>query len=166
MKQFILEGKLFVYPTDTIYGLGCNALDQHAVEKLKQIKARDKDKPLSVIAPSLDWIREHCVVDVDLKKYLPGPYTLVLKKKNPAFLSHISQDTLGVRIPANDFTKLIQSAGVPFVTTSVNLSGMPFAVKISDVSSEILDKVDVIINVGPLTGSPSTLIVGGKEIRR
>ena len=84
----ILNGKIFVYPTDTIYGLGCNALDGASVNKIKKMKGRDKDKPISVIAPSIDWIRENCIVDFDLHKYLPGPYTLILKK-----LGSILRDT-------------------------------------------------------------------------
>ena len=54
--DFIRKGKIFIYPTDTIYGLGCDALNEKSVEKIKEIKKRDKDKPLSVIAPSKKWI--------------------------------------------------------------------------------------------------------------
>jgi len=162
----IKQGKIFIYPTDTIYGLGCNALNEKSVEKIKSIKKRE-NKPLSVVAPSIEWIKKHCIIDVNLGKYLPGPYTLILKKKNKNFLKHVSDtDSLGVRIPDCDFTGFIQKAGVPFITTSVNLSGEPPITKISDVPDGIKEKVDVIIDLGPLTGRPSTLIVDGKEIRR
>lgn len=163
----INQGKIFIYPTDTIYGLGCNAENELAVNKIKQIKQRDKDKPLSVIAPSFDWINENLIVDVDLKKYLPGPYTIILKKKDPFFLYHVSNaDTLGIRIPNNDFTKEIQKSNLPFITTSVNLAGEPFLTKIQDLNSEIKNKIDFIIDIGPLTGKPSTLIMNKKEIKR
>ena len=59
LKEDILQGKIVVYPTDTIYGLGCNAEDKKAVEKIKQIKKRDKNKPLSIIAPSFEWIKKN-----------------------------------------------------------------------------------------------------------
>lgn len=163
----ILDGKIFIYPTDTIYGIGCNALDKKAVKKIWDIKKRDGDKPLSIIAPSFDWIKKHCIVDFDIKKYLPGPYTLILKKKDPSFLKHVSKtDSLGVRIPACKFSEKVKKAGVPFITTSVNLSGEPFAVKIKDVVKEIKNKVDRIIDNGELNGKPSTLIINGKEIGR
>ncbi|MEK6833606.1 MAG: L-threonylcarbamoyladenylate synthase [Nanoarchaeota archaeon] len=163
----ILEGKIFIYPTDTIYGIGCNAEDKDAVEKIKQIKERDKDKPLSVIAPDFNWIRKNCIIDVDLDKYLPGPYTIILKKKEISFLSHISNtEFIGVRIPACDFLQKVKEAGVPFVTTSVNLSGEPFAKNIKEIPKEILNKVDVIIDEGELNGNPSTIIKEGKEIKR
>ena len=68
--QEILSGKIFIYPTDAIYGLGCNAENIDAVNKIKEIKQRDKDKPLSVIAPSIDWIKENLIVDYNLNKYL------------------------------------------------------------------------------------------------
>ncbi|MBC8434992.1 threonylcarbamoyl-AMP synthase [archaeon] len=166
-SEQIKQGKIFIYPTDTIYGIGCDATNVESVEKIKEMKGRDKDKPLSVIAPSVEWIGENLVVDCDLDNYLPGAYTLILKKKNPEFLKHVaSGDSLGVRIPDCEFTKEIQKAGVPFITTSVNLSGEPFAVSIIDVKDEIKEKVDVIVDVGELNGQPSTLVIGGKEIKR
>lgn len=162
------NGAIFIYPTDTIYGLGCDAGNPDSVDLIKKIKYRDEDKPMSVIAPSVDWIKEHCVVDDEMiKKYLPGPYTLILKKKNPEFLKAVSSnDSLGVRIPDCEFSKFVEKAGIPFITTSVNFEGKPFAIKISDIPHDILDMVDIIIGVGKLDGRPSTLIVDGKEIIR
>jgi len=167
LNKEILKGKLFIYPTDTIYGLGCNAENKDSVEKIKQIKQRDKDKPLSVIAPSIDWIKENLIVDLDLEKYFPGPYTIILKKKNPKFLEIVSnKESLGVRIPNHEFTRKIQESGVPFITTSVNMSGEPFITKISDINADILEEVDHIIDYGELSGTPSTIIINGKEIKR
>jgi len=169
LKQEILAGKIFIYPTDTIYGLGCNALNINSVERIKEIKGRDKDKPLSVIAPSIKWIKENLQVrDEELEKYIPGPYTLILKKKNPSFLNHIaSGETLGIRIPASSFTKEIEKAGVPFITTSVNLSGEPSALSFKEIKSEIMKKVDYVIeSEEELSGKPSTLIINGKEVER
>ena len=164
----IKNGAVFIYPTDTIYGLGCDATNIGSVKSIKKIKYRDANKPMSVIAPSREWIKEHCIVDDELiDKYLPGPYTLILKKKNTDFLSEVSfNDSLGVRIPDCEFTRLVEQAGVPFITTSVNFAGEPFAVNISDINSKILDTAEIVIGVGKLDGRPSTLIVDGKEIKR
>lgn len=163
----VKNGKIFIYPTDTIYGLGCDATNKQAVEKIKEIKKRD-NKPLSIITPSKEWIKDNLIVDCKLEKYLPGSYTLILKKKNPDFLQWVSNtDSLGVRIPANKFTKIIQASGVPFITTSVNLSGEPFAVTLDEISKEIKDKVDIIIEAGEfLSGKPSTLIINNKVTER
>lgn len=166
LKKEILAGKIFIYPTDTIYGIGCNALNKASVEKIREIKKRDK-KPFSVIAPSFSWISENCIIDLDIKKYLPGPYTIILKKKDRNFLPWISEtETIGVRIPNNEFTKKIQEAGVPFVTTSVNISGENPANKIEEISNEMLEQVDFVFNSGGLSGKPSTLIIHGEEIKR
>jgi L-threonylcarbamoyladenylate synthase len=166
LKKEILAGKIFIYPTDTIYGIGCNALDKDSVKKIREIKKRDK-KPFSVIAPSFKWIENNCIVDLELEKYLPGPYTLILKKKGKNFLSHVSEtETIGIRIPDNEFTREIQKSGIPFVTTSVNLSGEKPANKIEEISKDILEKADFIFNSGELSGKPSALIIDGKEIKR
>jgi L-threonylcarbamoyladenylate synthase len=164
----IKNGAIFIYPTDTIYGLGCDATNTESVQLLKELKYRDKDKPLSIIAPSKEWIKKKCIVENEtLEKYLPGPYTLILKKKNPKFLKEISSsDTLGIRIPDCEFTKLVKQTNKPFITTSVNFAGEPFATQISNIDKKILDSVDIIIGVGKLDGRPSTLIVNGEEIKR
>ncbi len=122
----ILAGKTFIYPTDTIYGLGCGATNEKAVRRLREIKLRET-KPFSVIAPSFEWIREVCEVgDGKELGLLPGPYTLIYRiKKENIVAPSVNPDgkTLGVRIPDHWFSKWIGLAGVPFVTTSVNLSG-------------------------------------------
>jgi len=163
----ILQGKIFIYPTDTLYGLGCNALDKKAVLRIREIKKRD-NKPFSVIAPSFGWINENLIVDINLKKYLPGPYTIILKKKNPDFLNWVSNiETLGIRIPNHKFTKIIQQAGVPFITTSINFSGEKPAISLAEIPEEIKSQVDFIIkSKEKLSGKPSTLIIRGKELRR
>jgi L-threonylcarbamoyladenylate synthase len=164
----IKHGAIFIYPTDTIYGLGCDATNEDSVQLIKDLKYKDKDKPMSVIAPSVAWIKEHCEVsDEMIEKYLPGPYTLILKKKDPEFLIQVSSiDTLGIRIPDCEFTKLVEKSGVPFITTSVNFAGEPYAVQISDIDKKILDSADIIMGVGMLDGRPSTLVIDGKEIKR
>ncbi len=165
----IIAGKIFIYPTDTLYGLGCDATNETSVNRIKEIKSRDRDKPLSVIAPSVKWITDNFITtQKDISKYLPGPYTLLLKKKDINFLNWISNnDRIGIRIPANKFTEEIQKAGVPFVTTSINLSGEPFALKIEDIKNEIISRVDYVIDSNEkLSGKPSTLIIDGKELVR
>lgn len=164
----VKQGKIFVYPTDTVYGLGCNAENKEAVEKIKKIKARERDKPLSIIAPSIKWIKDNLVVDCELENCLPGPYTVILKKKNPAFLTHVSNTaSLGIRIPNNKFTKIIQSSGLPFITTSVNLAGEKPAVNLQEISEDIKNQVDIIIEAREeLSGIPSKLVINNKIVER
>ncbi len=167
LKEKILSGKIFIYPTDTVYGLGCDATNKNSVKKIKDIKFRDKDKPLSIIAPSIKWIKENCIIEYNIENYLPGPYTLILKKKNVNFLNWVSEtNTLGIRIPKNDFCDEIRKIGKPFITTSVNLSGENPAVSIKDINIKIIKQVDEVIDNGKLNGKSSTLIINNKEIKR
>lgn len=151
------DGKIFIYPTDTIYGLGTSALLEKSVAKIREIKKRDT-KPFSVIAPSKEWILENCKLEIEnLEKYLPGPYTLIVERKSGELAGSVNpnDNTLGVRIPKHWFTELVSEAEIPFVTTSVNVAGDKFMVKLEDVSREILDQVDYVVYEGEKSGEPS-----------
>ena len=151
------KNKVIIYPTDTIYGIGCYALDDNLVKKIKDIKKRDSSKPLSVIVDK-KWIKDNCftnkMINFYLKK-LPGKYTLILRLKNKKAISkevNNDSDTVGVRIPNKSFTKRLP---IPFVTTSVNVSGEPPITDTSQISSEIRNKVDLIVEGGTLNNKPS-----------
>lgn len=162
-----IKSKILVYPTDTVYGLGCNAENQVLVERIYAIKGREKKKPLSVIAPGKKWILEHCVVSEEIiDKYLPGKYTLILKKKDKKFLALVSAGpTLGVRIPATRIGRLVEQAKVPFVATSANPAGARPPKMLSELHEEIKQAADIVIDGGTLPGIPSTLVdcTGRKE---
>jgi len=159
--------KIFIYPTDTIYGIGCNAENKKLVKEIRNIKA-SYTKAFSIIAPNKEYILDNFITTKkEIKKYLPGPYTLLLKKKNPKFLLHVSQNEfIGIRIPAHAFTKILQKTKKPIVTTSVNLTGQKPANQIKEIDKKILKKIDLIIDYGKLSGKPSTLIKNSKEIKR
>jgi len=85
------KGKVFIYPTDTIYGLGCDALKEKAVEKIIRMKER-KNKPMSIIAPNKEWIKENCILNKNAEKWmkkLPGKYTLIMNLKNKKSISNL-----------------------------------------------------------------------------
>lgn len=164
----ILNGKIFIYPTDTIYGIGCNALNEKSVEKIREIKQRES-KPFSIIAPSKKWIKDNCIVNKNAEnwiKKLPGPYTLILKIKNKMAISKniTNTENLGVRIPSNWFAKLVAKSKTPFITTSVNVSGQPHIKSTEEISEKIRKNVDYIINDGALNNPPSTIVDLTKEI--
>jgi L-threonylcarbamoyladenylate synthase len=165
--KLILKGAVFIYPTDTIYGIGCNAEDSRAVRKIRELKKR-LTNPFSVIAPSKRWISENCIVGKDAKKWLkklPGPYTLILKlkqdkKKKKCIAREVNcdSDLIGVRIPKNWFSSIVKSVNVPVVTTSVNEAGKQFMISEKDINQDIAEGVDFIIYEGEISGRPSTII--------
>jgi len=163
----ILLDKIFIYPTDTIYGIGCDAEKKELVKKIKKIKKR-KQKSFSIIVPSKEYIlRNFVITKKGIDKYLPGPYTLILKKKNPEFLKHVSGNRfIGVRIPAHPLTKILQKTGKPIVSTSVNISGEKPAKKIKEINRDILKEVELVIDGGNLPGKPSVLIKKERAIER
>jgi L-threonylcarbamoyladenylate synthase len=164
ISKKILAGAIFIYPTDTIYGIGCNATNEEAVAKVRSVKER-ADAPFSVWAPSIEWIKENCQVSLEQKeKYLsllPGPYTLILKTKpgcNIAKNVHPGNGSLGVRMPEHKLGKFFEELGVPIVTTSVNKSGKTFMTSSENIDPEIENKVEFMIYEGENKGRPSKII--------
>ena len=156
----IKKGAIFIYPCDTIYGLGCNALNEASVRRLREIKQRS-DKPFSVISQSKKWILRNFEARKSYVNRLPGPYTFVMRPKKRNLLSDEvtrGNGTVGVRIPDHPFIKVIQKAKVPFVTTSVNFAGQRPATDVSKIPSEIVNSVDYIIGDIVLDNAPSTII--------
>jgi|ETNmetMinimDraft_2_1059921.scaffolds.fasta_scaffold69403_2 L-threonylcarbamoyladenylate synthase len=154
----IRKGSIFVYPTDTIYGLGCNALDENSVKQIRESKK--SDKPFSIIAHDKNWIYRNFDVKKHYIQRLPGPFTFILKQKKIVvpYEVNLGFNTLGVRIPNHPFTKLIQQARVPFITTSVNKTGKDSITKIKKVPRSIQKIVDIGIDDGILENNPSIII--------
>ena len=162
----IKKGRIFIYPTDTVYGLGCNAMKFESVARLREIK--QTSHPLSVIAPSKDWVRKNFRINntKHLTK-LPGPYTLIAEKKKQVFMFWVgAPKTLGIRIPDHPFTRLVEKAGVPFITTSANLTGGKIPRATNDIVPELRNAVDYIIDAGRLGAKPSTILdITGKRVK-
>jgi len=159
----IKEGVLFIHPTDTIYGIGCNAMLHDAVYKVREAKDRHT-VPFSVIAPSKEWIIENCEVNEKVEKWLarlPGPYTLILKLKNKDAIApnvNMDMDTLGVRIPKHWISKSVEKLGFPIITTSANLTGENFMTSVEDIDSKIKTKIEFVVYEGEKKGRPSKLV--------
>jgi L-threonylcarbamoyladenylate synthase len=158
-------GGIVVYPTETVYGLGTNAFDKKAVEKVYAIKSRGSLKPLSVAVKNLDEAERFAVFSnlalKVAKKFLPGPLTLVLPIKDHR-LEPVSagRKTVGIRIPDNIVAmELLNSANFPITATSANLSGREEPITANDVINQIGDEVDFILDAGKCGGGvPSTIV--------
>ena len=163
IRTSLIENKtVFIYPTDTVYGIGCNATNKEAVQKIRDIKQR-KTNPFSVIVPSKEWIEENCIVNDNAKdwvKRLPGPYTLVLKVKKRSLAENVAPDldTIGVRIPDHWISNFIFEIDIPIVTTSANKSGENPMSSIDDLDTDIKSRVDFIVYEGEKKGQSSKII--------
>ena len=123
--KIIKNGGIVIFPTETVYGIGTNGLDEKAIKKLYEVKQRPLNKPISLLVNSFDMINEVAkdITELEytlIKKFFPGPLTLILKKKDivPDILTSNS-DTIGIRMPANEIAlKLIEYANVPIATPS------------------------------------------------
>ena len=161
-------GGTVVYPTDTIYGLGANALNLNAVEKIYKIKKRSFSKPLPIIVKNMIWVNELAYVNSKneeiLKKAWPGRVTAILPKKNIIPNTVTARgNSIGMRIPDYMFIdKLLGRFGYPLTATSANISGGEGTEDINriiEMFKNALWKPDLIIDVGILPKSdPSTVI--------
>ena len=137
LAERILKGAIFIHPTDTIYGLGCNALLSEAVKKIRELK-NAQEQPFSVIAPSKTWIEINCDISEKAAKWLerlPGPYTLILPLKNEkAVAKEVNNGigTLGVRIPKHWISEFVSFLGFPIITTSVNKVSASFMTSLEE----------------------------------
>jgi L-threonylcarbamoyladenylate synthase len=155
----IKSGAVFIYPTDTVYGIGCDATNSKAVQRVRQLKNRNV-MPFSVIAPNKKWIEEHCEFKQEWLDKLPGPYTLIMKLKDHDCLSPgvtVGRNTIGVRIPAHWIADIAETLDRPIVTTSANITGGNCMQKLEDLPRELLH-VDFIIYEGEKRGAPSELV--------
>lgn len=155
-------GGLLVYPTDTVYGLGCDATSEGAVRKVLALKGIRERKPLSVMMADFGMVEYYCETgiweDITLKKYLPGPYTFILRQHRPLPASLTGR--LGVRIPDSAFCQaLCARLGRPVITTSANPTGRPAPVKFGGVGVGIIEGAGLAIDGGETKyGGPSIVI--------
>ncbi|MBN2052872.1 threonylcarbamoyl-AMP synthase [Candidatus Woesearchaeota archaeon] len=162
-----LKNSVFIYPTDTIYGIGCDATNKELVAKVREIK-KSAIQPFSIIIPNKNLIYENCKNGEKIREWadkLPGPYTIIMRVKKKFFADNVNPDgdTIGVRIPNNWFYDYVKKMKVPIITTSANITGGDFMTDIENLNPEIKKKVDFIIYDGPIKGRPSTIVNLAKE---
>jgi L-threonylcarbamoyladenylate synthase len=168
--KLVLAGRLIAYPTDTVYGLGCNPFDADAIERLVNAKERVKDS-LPILVGSLkeaERLGEISGVAAELaNRFWPGPLTLVVLARSN-FPGKVTGDSLlvGLRIPNHEMARrLIQESGGAVIGTSANISGHPPLRTAQDVIRELKGRIDLVIDGGPSPlGRESTVvrILGGK----
>ena len=159
----VADGELVVYPTETVYGLGADALSATAVERVFAAKGRPRDDPISLGVPSVAAARQYTnPTERELgfmRAFLPGPAT-VLVEKGPAVPDALTggRDRVGIRVPAHDLARDLLEATGPLTATSANVSGRPSVRTVADLDPEIREQAAVVLDGGETDGTESTVV--------
>ena len=166
IKEEILKDNLIIFPTETVYGIGANALSEKAVNKIFAVKTRAKNNPLIVHLKDKSEIEKYAIISNQIEQklidtFMPGPFTIILKKKEiiPSCVT-ANMDSVGIRIPihqmAHEFLELVN---VPIAAPSANISSRPSGTKVDDIKDEFDSLVPYIIDNGEATiGLESTVV--------
>ena len=164
--EIIRRGGLLGIPTETVYGLGADALNEDAVRRIFEAKGRPQDNPLIIHVPSADWLERYCH-DVPesayalAEKFWPGPLTMILPRRPIVPLRTTGGlETVGVRCPDHPLTlQIIEQAGVPIAAPSGNTSGRPSPTTAEHMAEDMMGKIDGIVDGGACAvGVESTII--------
>jgi L-threonylcarbamoyladenylate synthase len=166
IAETVKQGKVICYPTDTVYGLGANVYDKNVIERIYQIKRREKNHPFSIIIGNVLDLKElieeiHQPAIVLMEKFWPGALTLIfksslkLKDKLPG-----DRENIGVRLPNNKICGfLTKFCGFPIISTSANLSGGKAPYSIEEIPQEIKTSCDIIIDTGKIRSKGESTII-------
>ncbi|WP_088345174.1 MULTISPECIES: L-threonylcarbamoyladenylate synthase [Rhodomicrobium] len=166
--RLIRAGRLVAFPTETVYGLGANALDGEAVARIFEAKGRPRFNPLIVHVADMAGAEALAAFSPDARDlaaaFWPGPLSLVLPRRAEAGLSDLVSaglPTVALRVPAHDGARaLIRAAGVPLAGPSANLSGQVSPTTAVHVAADLGDRVDMILDGGPCAEGLESTIVG------
>ena len=151
----IKKDNLVIFPTETVYGIGANALSTNAVEKIFEVKTRARNNPLIVHLKSVSEIKKYAIIENEIEQklinaFMPGPITIILHKKEciPEVVT-AGLDTVGIRVPENEIAhRFLEIVDVPIAAPSANISSRPSGTKVKDIYNEFDSKINYIIDGG------------------
>lgn len=162
--EILRSGGIIAYPTDTVYGIGCDLNDRKAIRRLIEIKDRPKRKPFSVICPDFKDVAKFAVVSnyayKTMRRFLPGPYTFIVQaSKEIPKLMVSKQRTVGIRMPDNPIVlELVQEFGGPLCTTSVALEKDETVQDPEVIHTRLKDQVALVLDGGAAVSEHSTVV--------
>ncbi|HPX34884.1 MAG TPA: L-threonylcarbamoyladenylate synthase [Bacteroidales bacterium] len=151
--EVLASGGTILYPTDTIWGIGCDATNQKAVDKIYKIKRRMESKSLLMLVESpdriFDYVEKVSPLFIDLIKSYDKPLTVIYQgAKNVAKGVAAGDNTIGIRVTKDEFCKeLISAFGKAIVSTSANISGEPSAIRFQQISEKVKSQVDYVVKL-------------------
>jgi L-threonylcarbamoyladenylate synthase len=162
----IRAGGLVAFPTDTVYGLGCDAFNANAIRKLYEAKRRTREKAIPVLIASLDDLSKVAMnispgVLTIGKTFWPGPLTIVMEKHSDLPQEISMEPTIGIRIPAHPVTLDILRVCGPLAVTSANVSGGLDARTAPEVLEQLTGRIDLLIDGGPSLGKQASTVIDG-----
>jgi L-threonylcarbamoyladenylate synthase len=163
--EAIRDGEAVVYPTETVYGLGADALSTAAVERVFEIKGRSRADPLSLGVPSVDAALTHTRPTeravAFMREFLPGPVTVVVER-GPGVPDALvaGRDRVGIRVPDHDLALAFyrEAAPAPVTATSANVSGRPSVRRVTELDESVRNAVAVVLDGGETPGTESTVV--------
>jgi tRNA threonylcarbamoyl adenosine modification protein (Sua5/YciO/YrdC/YwlC family) len=162
--QILKEGGIIAYPTDTIYGIGCDILNKKAIEKVYRLMRRDQSKPFSFICSDLTNISQYAKVSnyayKTMRRLLPGPYTFILEaSKMVPKIMLTRRKTAGIRVPAHAIClQLVEGLGNPIISTSASRPDGEVFDNPSLLHDYFGAAIDMVIDGGIASGQPSSVI--------
>ena len=185
--DYLKRGQVIAYPTDTIYGLGCDARNEEAIKAIKKMKGQKDDKPLLVLISDFAMLKQYCVINAEQMEYLKKgwgehhatpltplvrgadqrPVTVILENRQnlPAELTG-GLDSLAVRLPKNEFLiKMISKVGFPLVSTSLNKAGQPPLSNLNNLGDYFEILPDLALSVGTIAGAKPSKLVDLRDVK-
>lgn len=165
--EALARGGIIIYPTDTIYGIGVDARNQSAVRRLKELKGRETKKPISIMVGSVEEMARYGQMNAHALSFahahLPGPLTLVVRGNPMLPLDVQLHDTIGLRVPNDEFCNALSRAfDGPITSTSANKSGLAAQFSVQDIIWQFgshIASVALIIDAGELPHRPASTVV-------
>ena len=169
--DYLKRGKIIAYPTDTVYGLGCDARNAEAIKRINKIKGERGLKPLLVLMSDFSMLKRYCFVNLEQMEYLkiiwPGPVTVILKRR-PILPDELTGglNSLAVRLPKNDFLfRIISQAGFPIVSTSLNKKGEKPLLEVKNLEKYFKYLPDLVIDAGECKKTKPSRLVDIREVK-
>ena len=164
--EILGAGGVVIYPTDTVYGIGCSIVNKSAIERIYLLKNQRSDKPFSFVCSDLKHISEYAHVSNAaykiIKHRIPGPYTFILPAARMKQLPKIlvsKRKTVGIRVPDSTITlAIVRELGHPILSTSVTSENGEILIDPESIAARYNNLVDLIIDGGPMTSAPSTVL--------